>query len=156
MKTSRTQVWAENLGDWSWPGRGGAAAEVLPPPWVPAFPPRREPVLAPPAAPASWQRRRRLVLGMILGALLAACAALALNGQLENVEMTVDARFGLAVPATCPDVPSEFLQPRNTWQDRDAYDQAAAKLARMFATNFEAYAESVAPGIRAAGPHVDD
>lgn len=85
MKTSRTQVWAENLGDWSWPGRGGAAAEVLPPSWVPAFPPRGEPVLAPPAAPASWQRRRRLALGMILGALLAACAALALNGQLERL-----------------------------------------------------------------------
>jgi phosphoenolpyruvate carboxykinase (ATP) len=80
----------------------------------------------------------------------------ALNGQLEGVATVVDPRFGLAVPVSCPDVPAEFLQPRNTWQDRDAYDHAAAKLARMFATNFEAYAESVAPGIRAAGPHVDD
>jgi len=80
----------------------------------------------------------------------------ALNGHLEGVATVVDPRFGLAVPVSCPDVPAEFLQPRNTWQDRDAYDHAAAKLARMFATNFEAYAESVAPGIRAAGPHVDD
>lgn len=80
-------MWLENLGEWSWPGRGGAAAEVLPPPWVPAFPPRREPARAVPAAPASWQpaRTRRLVLGMVLGSLLAACAALALNGQLERL-----------------------------------------------------------------------
>jgi phosphoenolpyruvate carboxykinase (ATP) len=79
----------------------------------------------------------------------------ALNGQLDHVEMNIDARFGLAVPATCPDVPSEFLQPRNTWQDRDAYDRAAANLAAMFAANFEAYADEVGPGIRAAGPRVD-
>jgi phosphoenolpyruvate carboxykinase (ATP) len=70
--------------------------------------------------------------------------------------MNLDERFGLAVPATCPDVPSEFLQPRNTWQDRDAYDRAAAKLARMFAANFEAYADEVGPGIRSAGPRIDD
>ncbi len=42
LKASRTQVWLESLGDWSWPGQGGAAAEFLPPPWVPALPPRRE------------------------------------------------------------------------------------------------------------------
>jgi phosphoenolpyruvate carboxykinase (ATP) len=80
----------------------------------------------------------------------------ALNGLLDDVQMNIDARFGLAVPATCPDVPSEFLQPRNTWQDRDAYDRAAAKLARMFAENFEAYAGEVGPGIRSAGPRIDD
>ncbi len=51
-KISRTQVWMDTMGDWSWPGQGGAAAEVLPPPWVPAFPPRREPVAAPPAPAA--------------------------------------------------------------------------------------------------------
>ena len=62
----------------------------------------------------------------------------------------------LPVPITCPDVPSEFLQPRNTWQDRAAYDHAAAKLARMFATNFEAFADGVPASVRAAGPRVND
>jgi phosphoenolpyruvate carboxykinase (ATP) len=80
----------------------------------------------------------------------------ALKGQLRDVPTSVDPRFGLAVPDTCPDVPSEFLQPRATWPDRDAYDQAAAKLARMFAANFEVYANNVSAGIRAAGPRVDD
>jgi hypothetical protein len=50
---SRGQVWMDSLGEWSWPGEGGAAAvEVLPPAWVPAFPPRREAAAAPPAPAA--------------------------------------------------------------------------------------------------------
>ncbi len=80
-KTSRTQVWLESLGDWSWPGQ--AVAEVLPPPWVPALPPRRE---FGPAAPASRQPRhtgaRRLLIGALLSALGAVCVALAQGGQL--------------------------------------------------------------------------
>ena len=80
----------------------------------------------------------------------------ALNGQLNDVPTVVDPRFGIAVPVECPDVPSEFLQPRDTWQDRSAYDHAAAKLARMFVTNFEAYADGVAASVRGAGPRVDD
>ena len=80
----------------------------------------------------------------------------ALKGQLNDIPTVVDPRFGIGVPVECPDVPSGLLQPRSTWQDRGAYDQAAAKLARMFATNFEAYADNVTSGIRAAGPRVDD
>ncbi len=86
LKPSRTQVWLESLGDWSWPGQGGAAVEFLPPPWVPAFPPRREPAVAGSAAPATWQpgraRARRLIIGALLGALVAVCFALAQGGQL--------------------------------------------------------------------------
>jgi ATP-dependent phosphoenolpyruvate carboxykinase len=33
-----------------------------------------------------------------------------------------------------------LLHPRQTWADKDAYDAQAAKLAAMFAKNFEAYA----------------
>ncbi len=80
----------------------------------------------------------------------------ALKGQLDDVPTVVDARFGFGVPVTCPVVPSEFLQPRNTWQDRAAYDHAATKLARMFVTNFEAYADGVGDSVRAAGPRVND
>ena len=85
IKPSRTQVWLETLGEWSWPGQGGAAAaEVLPPPWVPVFPPRREPAWPPPADSASWQpeRARRLGMGALLSGLAAVCVALALHGQL--------------------------------------------------------------------------
>src|SRR5882724_2040440 len=78
---SRAHLWMDTLGDWSWPGQGGAAAvEVLPPAWVPAFPPAREP-LAAPSAPAAG-RRRRLILAVLLSALAAVSAALAARGQL--------------------------------------------------------------------------
>src|ERR1700686_3018162 len=82
-KTSRTQVWMDTMGDWTWPGQGGAAAEVRPPPWVPASPPRRAPVAAP-AAPATG-RTRSLLIAALLSALAAVCLALAAQGQL-NIE----------------------------------------------------------------------
>ena len=79
----------------------------------------------------------------------------ALNGELDDVPMTTDPIFGVEVPSTCPDVPAEFLQPRSTWQDEAAYDVQARKLARMFAENFESYADGVPPAVREAGPRVD-
>jgi enterochelin esterase-like enzyme len=85
MKPSRTQMWMESLGDWSWPGQGGAvAAEVLPPPWVPVFPPRREPAVALPAGRVSRRavRARRILIAVLLSALAVVCGALALDGRL--------------------------------------------------------------------------
>ncbi|HLM85537.1 MAG TPA: alpha/beta hydrolase-fold protein [Solirubrobacteraceae bacterium] len=89
LKASRTQLWLESLGEWSWPGQGGAAMEVLPPPWVPAFPPRRQPAAALPGGAGAPARRRsararthRIITGTLLGALAAVCLALAHGGQL--------------------------------------------------------------------------
>jgi phosphoenolpyruvate carboxykinase (ATP) len=79
----------------------------------------------------------------------------ALNGELDDVLMTIDPIFGVEVPSSCPDVPPEFLQPRSTWQDTAAYDLQARKLARMFAENFAAYADGVPPAVRGAGPRID-
>ena len=78
----------------------------------------------------------------------------ALSGSLANVAMRTDPTFGVEVPTACPDVPDRFLDPRGTWADSAAYDRAAAKLARMFADNFEAYASGVSEAVRAAGPRV--
>ena len=61
----------------------------------------------------------------------------ALNGQLDAVDCEVHPILNLKMPKTCPDVPSQMLNPRNTWGDRDAYDQAAMKLRDMFRANFE-------------------
>ncbi len=86
ITASRAQMWLDSLGDWSWPGQGGAAAaEYLPPPWVPTFPPRREAVALGPAAPAlqpGRARARRLVTGTLLAALATVCVALAHGDQL--------------------------------------------------------------------------
>ncbi|HET8785298.1 MAG TPA: phosphoenolpyruvate carboxykinase (ATP) [Candidatus Limnocylindrales bacterium] len=78
----------------------------------------------------------------------------ALDGRLAHVHTRTDPTFGFEVPLRCPDVPASFLDPRSTWKDRDAYDQAAHRLATMFAANFKAFEDGVAEDIRAAGPIV--
>jgi phosphoenolpyruvate carboxykinase (ATP) len=76
----------------------------------------------------------------------------ALSGALHGVAMRRDTRFGLDVPTSCPGVPAAVLDPRGTWQDTDAYDRQATELARMFAANFERYADQVPASVRDSGP----
>ena len=53
----------------------------------------------------------------------------ALNGTLVSVSCRTDTIFGLEVPNAVPDVPNDLLQPRDTWQDKTAYDAQARQLA---------------------------
>jgi phosphoenolpyruvate carboxykinase (ATP) len=55
-----------------------------------------------------------------------------LSGALNVVEYENDPVFGFAVPKSCPDVPAEILNPRNTWADKAAYDAKAAEVRAMF------------------------
>ena len=61
----------------------------------------------------------------------------ALRGDLDEAEMETHPVFGLRMPTSCPDVPSEILNPRNTWDDKDAYDAAAESLKTLFRSNFD-------------------
>ncbi len=76
----------------------------------------------------------------------------ALDGTLAQAPTTIDPTFGFEVPTSCPGVPSEVLQPRNTWADKDAYDAAARNLAQRFKDNFAKFADQVADEVRNAGP----
>ncbi len=76
----------------------------------------------------------------------------ALNGDLKNVEYIHDDVFNLDIPTKCPDVPSEILNPRDTWADKTAYDEQAKKLAAMFAENFEKKYPNMPDEIKNAGP----
>ena len=76
----------------------------------------------------------------------------ALNGDLDSVSFQADPVFGLAVPASCPDVPAEVLSPRATWADPAAYDAAAEKLAARFRENFVQYEPYVSEDVLAAAP----
>jgi enterochelin esterase-like enzyme len=99
MKTSRAQVWMENLGEWSWPGMRAEAVEASPPSWVPTFPPRLEPATAGASIPSARRsgrvRAHRLITGTLLCVLAMVCGTLALNGQL-TVEHLLG--FRAAVP----------------------------------------------------------
>lgn len=78
----------------------------------------------------------------------------ALEGQLDNVEYKEHEIFGLAMPTTCPNVPDEVLNPRNTWTSGEAYDKAANELARKFNENFKKFSENANAEILAGAPKV--
>lgn len=76
----------------------------------------------------------------------------ALEGQLEQVNYHTHELFGLAMPTTCPDVPDEILNPRNTWSDEEAYDKTAQELAQKFMNNFRKFADNASEEILAGAP----
>jgi phosphoenolpyruvate carboxykinase (ATP) len=51
-------------------------------------------------------------------------------------------------------VPSELLNPRATWLDKQAYDETANNLAVKFVKNFEKFAAETSSEILAAAPKV--
>jgi phosphoenolpyruvate carboxykinase (ATP) len=61
----------------------------------------------------------------------------ALRGDLAKVATETHPILGLKMPKSCPNVPAEMLNPRNTWADKAAYDAAAEKLRELFRKNFE-------------------
>ncbi|MCX6257398.1 MAG: phosphoenolpyruvate carboxykinase (ATP) [Bacteroidia bacterium] len=61
----------------------------------------------------------------------------ALTGELEKVEYKKDNIFHIFIPTSCPGVPSEILFPVNTWKDKEAYYEAAEKLAKQFSEAFD-------------------
>ena len=69
-----------------------------------------------------------------------AMLAAAFAGDLDDVPYDNDPVFGLHIPTSCPNVPSEVLAPRSTWADAAAYDVAATKLKGLFDANHEKYA----------------
>ncbi|MCH7471400.1 phosphoenolpyruvate carboxykinase (ATP) [bacterium] len=78
----------------------------------------------------------------------------ALDGKLDEVEHTTDPIFGLSVPSTCPGVPDEMMLPWLGWPERNAYDEAAQKLAGMFTEQFAKYEAGVSDAVKATGPKV--
>ena len=85
-------------------------------------------------------------------ALTRALVSAALNGDLDDVPFETDPVFGISIPQSCPGVPGHVLNPRNTWQDKAAYDAQAKILAGMFQKNFEKFANKVSQDVRDAGP----
>lgn len=79
----------------------------------------------------------------------------ALEGKLDNVEYGKTPFFALRFPKACPGVPSEILEPRNTWPDKAAFDTQAQKLAGQFIKNFEQYASGVAQEVLGAAPQLE-
>ena len=76
----------------------------------------------------------------------------ALDSELDQVAYNTHPVFGYQVPVTCPNVPTEILQPRNTWTDKNDYDKTANKLASLFEENFKKFANGVSEEVLNAAP----
>ncbi|WP_216616361.1 phosphoenolpyruvate carboxykinase (ATP) [Marinifilum caeruleilacunae] len=61
----------------------------------------------------------------------------ALNGKLNDVEYTEDSLFHVNIPASCENVPTEILNPINTWENKEDYKKTADKLAQKFSVDFD-------------------
>jgi phosphoenolpyruvate carboxykinase (ATP) len=75
-----------------------------------------------------------------------------IGGRLDGAETRRDPFFGLNVPLEVPGVPTEILDPRDTWPDKEAYDEQARKLAGLFRENFAKFEGSVSEEVEASGP----
>ena len=73
-----------------------------------------------------------------------------MDGKHDKVAPEADPIFGMAIPKEVPGVPTEILTPKNTWQDKPAYDEKAKYLAGLFVKNFEKYAAGVSEEILTA------
>jgi phosphoenolpyruvate carboxykinase (ATP) len=76
----------------------------------------------------------------------------ALTGELDKTSFKKHDIFGVEIPATCPNVPTEILDPRNTWADKASYDEKANNLAHSFVKNFEKYKSYANEEILAGAP----
>lgn len=78
----------------------------------------------------------------------------ALTGELNKVKFNIDPVFGYEVPTSCPDVPSEVLDPSSSWADKATYEKGYKELAKRFVDNFAKFAEGTPKEIIDAGPKV--
>ncbi len=62
----------------------------------------------------------------------------AVTGKLRDLEYYEDPRFHINIPKRCPgDVPSEILDPKFTWKDKEEFEKRANKLAEDFSNHFD-------------------
>ena len=76
------------------------------------------------------------------------------DGSIEKSSFENFPIFNIQIPKTIKGVQSDLLNPRNTWKDRKAYDQALVNLGKLFMRNCRSFANTKEGKIIAkAGPH---
>jgi phosphoenolpyruvate carboxykinase (ATP) len=79
-----------------------------------------------------------------------------LKGELDDAEFEQHPIFGLFMPKACPEVPSEMLDPINTWEQKGAYVGKSIQLAHSFHLNFEKFENQASQQIIEGGPLIDE
>ncbi|MDA8693451.1 phosphoenolpyruvate carboxykinase (ATP), partial [Saprospiraceae bacterium] len=75
-----------------------------------------------------------------------------MNNELEDTTYSNFSVFNFEIPNDCPNVPAEILHPRNSWTNKELYNEKRIELADMFTNNFNQYENSIAKEINAAAP----
>ncbi len=79
-----------------------------------------------------------------------------LKGNLDDVDYDQHPIFGLHMPKYIHGVPSEILDPINTWVQKGAYIQKSIQLAHSFHINFEKFENQASEEIKNGGPLIDE
>jgi len=74
------------------------------------------------------------------------------SGELAKAEYEVYPVFNLHVPKSCPNVPSELLNPKKSWTASVPFLDEVVKLAKLFNENFKKYSDEATKEVIAAGP----
>ena len=78
-----------------------------------------------------------------------------LEGELEKVDYEQHPIFGLFMPKYCQGVPTEILDPMNTWLQKGAYVSKSIQLAHSFHLNFDKFTNQATEDIINGGPLID-
>jgi len=85
-----------------------------------------------------------------------ACINAILDGSINECEFDTTKTFRLQVPKTLNGVDTNVLNPRNAWEDKEAFDSTRDKLASMFIENFHRYLSDDSEfDYSTAGPRVE-
>jgi len=82
------------------------------------------------------------------------CIDAILEGSIRDATFVKDPVFGFEYPTELPGVPQGILDPRNAWEDKEAYDAQRLKLANMFKDNYRLYQEPGMTDYSTGGPSV--
>lgn len=93
--------------------------------------------------------------GRIKIAYTRAMLSAALCGELDHCDYDTHLVFGLKFPKGCSNVPDYILNPRETWENKEMYDQRSIELAKRFIENFKKYEDKASKKIKSAAPKVD-
>ena len=86
-----------------------------------------------------------------------ACINAILDGSINESEFDTTKTFRLQVPKTLGDINPELLNPRNAWEDKEAFDATRDRLAEMFIENFKRYQDADSEyDFSAAGPKIEE
>ena len=62
-----------------------------------------------------------------------------IEGKLDDASFSPDPNFKILITNEVPGVDSTILNPKNTWNDKEAYDLKANELITLFKKNFAKY-----------------